>query len=58
MREDNEKSQRETDAAFAFATILLNLLILLIIGAAFWTMQFILQQNASLNALLRDYSMF
>ena len=58
MRENNEKFRRETDAAFAFATILLNLLILLILGATLWSAQIIWTQNALLKALFLDYPMF
>jgi hypothetical protein len=58
MRENNEKLKKETDAAFAFATLLLNLLILLVFCGAFWLMQFVLTQNSSLNALFRDYPVF
>jgi hypothetical protein len=58
MRENNEKLQKETDAAFAFAVLLLNFLIISVLCGTFWLMQFILTQNAGLNALLRDYPAF
>ncbi|MGC2238167.1 MAG: hypothetical protein WA584_18585 [Pyrinomonadaceae bacterium] len=58
MRENSEKLHKETDAAFAFATILLNLLILLVLCGVFRLMQFVLTQNVSLDALFRDYPGF
>ena len=58
MRENNEKSQKETDAAFAVASFLLNVLILIVLCGSAWMLHsFIIQPNSS-GAFLRDYTMY
>jgi hypothetical protein len=58
MRENNEKLSRESDAAFEIATVLLNLLILLVIYGSLWMMQSILSQPNSLGVFLRDSAIY
>ena len=58
MRGNNEKSQKETDAAFAVASFLLNVLILIVLCGSAWMLHsFIIQPNSS-GAFLRDYTMY
>jgi len=58
MRENNEKSQKETDVAFVIASFLLNVLILIVLCGSAWMLHsFIIQPNSS-GAFLRDYTMY
>lgn len=57
MRENNKNLQRETEAAFALTTILVNLLILLVLGSGVWLVQMVLTQKETLNTLFRDFPM-
>ena len=58
MHGNNEKSQKETDVAFAIASFLLNALILVILCGSAWMLHsFIIQPNSS-GAFLRDYTMY
>jgi fluoride ion exporter CrcB/FEX len=44
---------QETEEAFAFAMLLVNVLLLIVIGAFAWLAHFVLAENNSLNAILR-----
>jgi hypothetical protein len=58
MRENNEKSQKETDIAFALASFLLNVLILAALCGSAWLLHsFIVQPNSS-GTFLRNYTMY
>jgi len=58
MHGNNEKSQKETDAVFAVASFLLNVLILIVLCGSAWMLHsFIIQPNSS-GAFLRDYTMY
>jgi len=58
MREINEKSQKETDIAFAAASFLLNVLILLVVCGSAWMLQSLIAQSNSSSAFLRDYTIY
>jgi hypothetical protein len=58
MREYNEKSQKETDIAFALASFLLNVLILLVLCGSVWMFHSLIVQPNSGAAFLRDFTMF
>ncbi len=58
MRENNEKSQKETDVAFALASFLLNVLILLVLCGGAWMLHSYIAQSNSSGAFLRDYTMY
>ena len=58
MRENNEKSQKETDIAFALASFLLNVLILIILCGSAWMLHSLIAQPNSPGAFLLDYTMF
>ena len=58
MREYNEKSQKEIDIAFALASFLLNVLILLVLGASVWMFHSLIAQPNSGSVFLRDFMMF
>ena len=59
MHKYNEKSQKETDIAFAFASFLLNVLILLVLGASVWMFHsLIAQPSPDSSAFLRDFTMY
>jgi hypothetical protein len=51
-KKDSEK--RETDAAFAVATTLLNVLILLTIVGVIWMLQSITAYSSALHVLIGD----
>lgn len=55
MREKTEKQVAETEAAFAFAVVLLNILILAAVAALVWSLQTIITLNNSpFAAALRE----
>ena len=54
MRENNEKLQRETDAAFALASVLLNLLLLLVVAGIIWLTYAMLAQTDTIGLVLRE----
>ncbi|HEX8368284.1 MAG TPA: hypothetical protein VF604_07055 [Pyrinomonadaceae bacterium] len=58
MRENNEKSQKETDIAFAVASFLLNVLILAALCGAAWMLHSFILQPDSPSVFLRDYIMY
>jgi hypothetical protein len=51
MLENDEKSYSETDAAVAVASILLNLLIILVLSTGFWLCYSIISAPGMLGAL-------
>jgi hypothetical protein len=53
MLKKTRKSERETDAAFALAVLLQNVLILIVIGGFAWMMRLMMSQSDSFNVLLR-----
>ena len=53
MLEKDQKNMCETEAAFTFAMLLMNVLILVIIGAVAWFSHTVMMENSSLNAILR-----
>ena len=58
MRGNNEKSQKETDVAFAIASFLLNALILVILCGSAWMFHSLIAQPNSPVTFLRDYTMY
>jgi len=58
MRENNGKSQKETDIAFAVVLFLLNVLILLVLCGSAWMLHSLIIQSDSSGAFLRDYTMY
>jgi len=52
MREKNENTLQETQAAFAFAVVLLNLLILAAVIGLVWSLQLLLSPSSPLSAAL------
>ena len=58
MRENNEKFQKETDMAFAAASFLLNVLILLILCGSAWMLHSYVAQTNLPVTFLRDYTMY
>ncbi len=54
MREKNENTLQETEAAFAFAVVLLNLLILAAVIGLVWSLQLLLSPNSPLSAALGE----
>ncbi len=58
MRGNNEKSQKETDVAFAIASFLLNALILVILCGSAWMLHSLIAQPNSPVTFLRDYTMY
>jgi hypothetical protein len=58
MRENKEKSRKETDIAFAIASFILNVLILFVLCGGAWMLHsYIIHPNSS-SAFLRDYTMY
>ncbi len=57
MREKNENTFQETEAAFAFAVLLLNVLIILILCGGIWMLHSLIAQPDSPVMFLRDYTM-
>jgi hypothetical protein len=57
MRDDNENSQKETDIAFAFASFLLNVLIILVLCVGAWMLNSLIAQPHPGGTLLRAYTM-
>lgn len=53
MREKDRKNMCETEAAFTLAMLLVNVLILVVIGAVAWFSHTVITENSSLNAFLR-----
>jgi hypothetical protein len=58
MRENKEKSRKETDIAFALASFLLNVLILFVLCGSAWVLRSYIIQPNSTGAFLRDYTMY
>ncbi len=54
MREKNENTLQETEAAFAFAVVLLNFLILAAVIGLVWLMQLLISPNSPLRAALGE----
>ncbi len=54
MRENNENTLQETEAAFALAVVLLNFLILAVVIGLFWSLQILLSPNSLLSAALGE----
>lgn len=52
MLEKNRKNGRETDAAFAAAVLLQNILILIVICGFAWALRLMMSQSNSLNVVL------
>ena len=58
MRGNNEKSRKETDMAFAVASFLLNVLILVILCGGAWMLHSLIAQPNSPVTFLRDYTIY
>jgi len=58
MRENNKKSQKETDIAFAIASFLLNVLILGVLCGSVWMLHSLIVQSNSPVTFLRDYTRY
>jgi hypothetical protein len=58
MRDNNETLHKETDIAFALASFLLNVLILLVLCGGAWMLHSFIAQPNSSGAFLRDYTMY
>jgi len=54
MHKKNENTLQETEAAFAFAVVLLNLLILAAVIGLVWSLQLLLSPNSPLSAALGE----
>ena len=54
MPEKNENTFQETEAAFAFAILLLNFLILTVVIGSVWSLQMLLSPTSPLNAVIGD----
>jgi hypothetical protein len=54
MYKNKEMEKRETDKAFALATIMLNVLILLVLGSAIWSVQTLTAESGSLGVFLSE----
>jgi len=52
MREKNEITFQETEAAFALAVVLLNFLILAAVIGFVWSLQLLISPNSPLSAAL------
>ena len=51
MREKEENAFRETETAFAFAVLLINILMLAEIFAIIWLLQLLISPNSPLSAV-------
>jgi len=58
MRENDEKSRKETNMAFALASFLLNVLIFVIMCGGAWMLHSYIIQPNSTGTFLRDFSMY
>jgi len=58
MHENDEKSRKKTDIAFALASFLLNVLILIVLCGSAWMLHSFIIQSDSSGAFLRDYTMY
>ena len=58
MRENNEKSQKESDIAFALASFMLNVLILAVLCGSAWLLHSVIAQPNSSGMFLRNYTMY
>ena len=58
MRENNEKFHKETDVAFALASFLLNVLILLVLCGGAWMLHLYITQSNSQGVFLRDFTIY
>lgn len=54
MREKNENAFRETETAFAFAVLLINILLLAEIFAVVWLLQLLISSNSPLSAITAE----
>ena len=54
MRDNNENTLQETQAAFAFAVALLNFLILAVVIGLVWSLQLLISPNSPLSAALGE----
>ena len=54
MRDNNENTLQETQAAFALAVVLLNFLILAVVIGFVWSLQILLSSNSPLSAALGE----
>lgn len=57
MQKNFEKSVQETEAAFALAVVLLNILILAAAGGLIWLLQTLAAPNSPLNAVVREIAL-
>lgn len=57
MREKSEKTIEESEAAFAFAIVLLNILVIAAVGGLIWLLQMIITLNNPFNAVLREIAL-
>lgn len=58
MRDDNEKLHKETDFAFALASFLLNVLIILVLCGSVWMFHSFIAQPDRSGAFLKDFMMY
>lgn len=58
MRENNEKSQKETDIAYGLVSFLLNVLILVVLCGSAWMLHLLIAQPNSTVAFLRDFTIY
>ena len=54
MRDNNENTLQETQAAFALAVALLSFLILAVVIGLVWSLQLLLSLHSPLNAALSE----
>lgn len=57
MREKSEKTIEESEAAFAFAIVLLNILVIAAVGGLIWLLQMIITLNNPFNVVLREIAL-
>jgi len=58
MRDNHEKLPKETDLAFALASFLLNVLIILVLCGSAWMFHSFIAQPELSGAFLRDFTMY
>ena len=58
MRENKDKSQKETDIVFAITSFLINVLILVVLCGSAWMLHSLIAQPNSPVAFLRDFTIY
>ncbi len=58
MRENKDKSQKETDIVFAITSFLINVLILVVLCGSAWMLHSLIAQPNSPVTFLRNYTVY